>query len=199
LCYVLDSFVIFLTFILIMMLHDFINFSLYYLSGSCYSFSIVVFLVGSCITLETLQPGFPVLFTSFLDTLDHTILNCRTNFTFTKCILPMSLVLQCVLAHICLHEEVDIMLSNGHMPSSGSLHSCYNTVKCSTDSFTTTMKTPYWWHMWCAKTCCRIDNVWSLHLLHVEVGSTYQFVIWGTVHIIFKYAKLFQFCFIHTG
>jgi len=53
-------------------------------------------------------------------------------------------VLQRVLAHhMCHHEEViDIMLSNGHMPSSGSLHSCCNTIKWSTDSFTTTMKTP---------------------------------------------------------
>jgi len=52
-------------------------------------------------------------------------------------------VYQHVLAHhMCHHEEViDIMLSNGHI-SSGSLHSCYNTVKWSTDSFTTTMKTP---------------------------------------------------------
>ena len=70
---------------------------------------------------------------------------CRTNFTITKCIPHMLSVLQHVLAHHMFHHEevVDITLSNGHMSSSGSLHSCYNTVKWSTDSFTTTMKTPF--------------------------------------------------------
>ena len=72
LCYVLDSFVIFLAFILSVMFHSFVNFSLHYLSllsasysGSCYSFSIVVFLVGPCITLKTLQPSFPFYFYYF--------------------------------------------------------------------------------------------------------------------------------------
>jgi hypothetical protein len=34
-------------------------------SGSCYSFSTVVFLVGSCITLGTLKPSFPFYFCYF--------------------------------------------------------------------------------------------------------------------------------------
>ena len=33
----------------------------------------------------------------------------------------------------------------------------------------TTMKTAWWWHVWCAKTCWRTKNVWRIHLVHVKL------------------------------
>jgi hypothetical protein len=33
----------------------------------------------------------------------------------------------------------------------------------------TSRKTLWWWHVWCAETCCRTDNVWSIHLMHVKL------------------------------
>jgi len=28
----------------------------------------------------------------------------------------------------------------------------------------TTMKTSWWWHVWCAGTCWKPENVWRIHL-----------------------------------
>jgi len=28
----------------------------------------------------------------------------------------------------------------------------------------TTAKTRWWWQVWCAETCCRIDNEWRIFL-----------------------------------
>jgi len=33
----------------------------------------------------------------------------------------------------------------------------------------TTVKTSWWWHMWCAGTCCRTGTVWRIHLVHVKL------------------------------
>jgi hypothetical protein len=34
----------------------------------------------------------------------------------------------------------------------------------------TTTKTPWWWHVWCAETCCRIDTVWRIPLVQVHLA-----------------------------
>jgi hypothetical protein len=40
----------------------------------------------------------------------------------------------------------------------------------------TTTKTPWWWHVWCAETCCRIDTVWRIPsvLVQLALQSTHQ-------------------------
>jgi len=52
----------------------------------------------------------------------------------------------------------------------------------------TTTKTPWWWHMCCAGTCCRIDNGWRIHLVHVVlVLQTTLIVTRCTGNTILKY------------
>ena len=37
------------------------------------------------------------------------------------------------------------------------------------DFMIATTKTPWRWQVWCAETCCRIDNVWRMHLVLVKL------------------------------
>jgi len=69
-----------------------------------------------------------------------------------------------------------------HVPLSGSLHSCFsNAIKCTSVSLWTyslVVHRTVWkfhdnncedwrWHVWCAETCCIVDNVFSA----LKVGS----------------------------
>jgi len=65
---------------------------------------------------------------------------CRTNFTCTKCILHTLSFLQYVSAHhTCHHQGVSPRHDNNYKES-------------------------WLWHMWCTERCCRIYNVWRIHL-----------------------------------
>jgi len=82
-------------------------------------------------------------------------------------------ILQHVSAHHSCHHQrvfvvVIIMLSNGPTYDKWINSQWYSCTRSKIH--------PWWWHVWCAETCWRIDNLWRLHLLPVESS-----LIW--VHI----------------
>ena len=98
-------------------------------------------------------------------------------YTFAKFILHVLSVLQHVSAHHkCHHQGVKwSIVHNGPFDS----------------AMITTKKTPWWWHVRCAETCWRTDNMWRINLVNGKLVLQTELI---TEHFV-KLSEISSFLF----